>query len=91
MYYSIMFKIKLFLLLEDYECVQYFDRDSQKYLEKENLDLHSFFCMTKILEVCEMLFRIHFKKLRHRRLGLISCDERVQLNMNERQLCVEER
>ena len=47
--------------------------------------------MTKILKVCEMLFRIHFKKLRHRRLGLISCDERVQLNMNERQLCVEER
>ena len=42
MYYSIMFKIKLFLLLEHYESVQYFDRDSQKYLEYENLDLLSF-------------------------------------------------
>ena len=47
--------------------------------------------MTRILDICEMLFHIHLKKLRPRRLGLISCDERVQLNMNERQLCVEER
>ena len=56
MYYSIMFKIKLFLLLEDYECVQYFDGD-KKYLEKVNLDLHRF----RILDICEMLFHIHLK------------------------------